>query len=147
MHYFICTGELLYPYGSYPSKEEADHCAELLRIERPDKHIEVMNGDQWDRWLKKKVLTPAKQISEQVWDYHLEVLPPVNWFPRKKPETFMMSEHLIGPYTEMYGRLGDIYISKTVDRYDESTWITEKDFKNLKPLKDLITALGGEKIA
>ena len=52
---------------------------------------------------------PIKRITEEDWDYALNVLPPMKWRNGSGAETFMMSERLSGDITRIYTRIGDEY--------------------------------------
>ena len=134
MQYVIHEKDSLNPWNYYNTREDAEKEAEILRLEQPNKEIQVLTIADFCVWQEKQILTGVVQISRQAWWYALEVLPPVEWFPNKTPETFFMSEHLTGPYTEQYGRVGNVYIKKTVNTLKKETHITEDDFKGLQPL-------------
>src|ERR1700689_2581101 len=70
---------------------------------------------------------PAEEIPEKKFVEMLEVLPPVRWERKGDFESFLMSEHWSGPYTQQYVRRGNgddaKYWTKLVDSTDPKTWM------------------------
>jgi hypothetical protein len=70
---------------------------------------------------------PAEEIPEKKFVEMLGVLPPVKWENKGDFESFLMSEHWSGPYTQQYVRRGNgdeaKYWTKLVDSTDPKTWM------------------------
>jgi hypothetical protein len=71
--------------------------------------------------------SPEAQITEKKFVEMLEVLPPARWESKGDFESFLMSEHWSGPYTQQYVRRGNgdkaEYWTKLVDSTDRKTWM------------------------
>ena len=135
--YVIRIGESYTPWDQYPDITSAEKERDILQQELMDKTVSIMTQHEFNQWLDTQLLSPAIQISEEVWWYSLEVLPPKEWHRASKPETFMMIEHLIGEYTEQFGRMDGIYLKKVIHTKKKETWITKQDFINLQPLQEI----------
>jgi hypothetical protein len=64
-----------------------------------------------------------KEITAEIFEDMLDVLPPLKWGTIDGVEMFLMSEFYTGTYTSQYARKGDKYYTKMVDAFDKSTWI------------------------
>lgn len=71
---------------------------------------------------------PALPVSDDTYVEMLSALPPAKMGTREGMEFFLMSERLTGSITAMYARKGEHCLTKSVDLYDRSTWITPADF-------------------
>ena len=79
-------------------------------------------------WLNaEQYIRPAITIAEEDYWEALEVLPPENWC-RGEFEHFRMCEYLTGSITAQYACKDDVYLTKNIDVFDRSTWITLEDF-------------------
>jgi hypothetical protein len=76
-----------------------------------------------DRQRKYYLDMPLQEITEEVWDDMLNVLPPLQWVTINGVNEFLMSEFMSGPYTSQYARKEGKYYTKIVDAYDKTTWI------------------------
>lgn len=90
----LCTNNQIMKYGDY------------LELER--KHC--LDGE-------------LQQITEKEWEEHLNILPPIKWCTINGVTMFCMSEFLRGTYTTQYASYNGSYYCKTVDAFDEATWI------------------------
>lgn len=57
--------------------------------------------------------SPVTEIDEESFIRALEVLPPEEWVHDSIGESFKMSEHLTGPVTNVYARMGKRYFTMT----------------------------------
>lgn len=111
---------------NYPDNKE-NWKREIDRLERIlSEGIVALNWDEFyqrqcDQWLSKE----AEEITEEQWDYALNVLPPVNWHGDEKYSTFFMSERMTMTFTSQYyhDKVNNRYYTALVDELDESTWI------------------------
>jgi len=79
-------------------------------------------------WINtEKYIKPPVAITEQEYREALEVLPPENWC-RGVFEHFRMCEYLTGSITAQYACKDSVYITKNIDAFDKTTWITLEDF-------------------
>lgn len=120
--------------------KELTHLSEL---------VETFGGDYWQKrvtetqalldagfsvlpfelWLEKKnkryTDIPMQEISEEVYEEQLNVLPPICWCTIAGVTMFCMCEMYDGSITSQYARdnrTGKFY-TKLVDIYDKNTWI------------------------
>lgn len=71
---------------------------------------------------------PAQPVSEDTYVEMLSVLPPEKMGARDGMEFFLMSERITGSITAMYASKDGRCLTKSVDLYDRTTWITPADF-------------------
>lgn len=79
---------------------------------------------------------PPVQITAEEYSEKLEVLPPENWCRSGLFEHFRMMEYTTGTITDQYARCGNVYLTKSIDVTDRTTWIKPDDFTGLKPLQE-----------
>ena len=72
---------------------------------------------------------PVQPISDAMYVEMLYTLPPWKEGASEGMEFFLMSERLTGSITSMYARKGEVCLTKFVDIFDQSTWITPSDFE------------------
>ena len=113
----------------YPTKESAEQkCAELNEISNKKTYFVGTYADVTQMEKEKYLTGKVNNVTKEIFHEMLEILPPLQWENNGVFECFCMSEFLISNYTEQYGHFNDKYISKTVDFYDKSTYITIEDF-------------------
>jgi len=66
---------------------------------------------------------PMKEVTREIFDERLDVLPPLKWCTINGIEMFCLREMTTRTYTDQYARDGDKFYCKTVDVADKSTWI------------------------
>lgn len=77
---------------------------------------------------------PAVPMSRENYLEMMEVLPPLNLGQQAGMEYFLFAERQTLNITSMYARIGQACVTKYVDIYDRSTWITPSDFDQcMKP--------------
>jgi hypothetical protein len=94
----------------------------------------------WDEYLQGQkafyLSDPAQQITREKYHEMLEVLPPVAWKQQGDLQTFLMSEHFSGPFTDQYAALGfgdnQTFWVRMVDVSDRRTWITREELAALR---------------
>ncbi len=94
----------------------------------PKRHYEPMTYEEYKAKEREFYLSdPATPITPKQFTEMLEVLPPDHWENKGDFESFLMSEHWSGPYTQQYARRGRgddaKYWTKLVDSTDRSTWM------------------------
>lgn len=112
-------------FAEYAERYEKDKEYWLNRIER-ERNVEyvVTTLKEFYRIQREKALAlPVREVTEEDWDYALNVLPPEKWCRINGVEMFCMSEFDYGVYTSQYARAGGKYYTATVDYFDQSTWI------------------------
>lgn len=76
----------------------------------------------------RKYRTAPQEITRDLWDENLNVLPPVKYHRQGDQASFMMAEYLMFDLTVIYVRIGDRYWSFT-DRdsltHDQIVWAVE----------------------
>ena len=90
---------------------------------------QLMTYDEYLQLMRKKYIDDAtiKEVTEEDFDYALDVLPPLHWCKIDGIEMFCMSEATWGTYTTQYARTPDgKYYCTTVDSTDRSTWINNR---------------------
>ena len=95
------------------------------RIEKEKNRIyKVTTFEEFEKLEREYYLNkPLKEISEEEYNYALNVLPPLKWCTINGVEEFLMSEFYTGVYTTQYARYNNKYYCKMVDAYDKTTWI------------------------
>ena len=76
------------------------------------------------------------QIGAEAYNDALECLPPENWVLANQFQHFRMMEYTTGSITVQYATKDGVYISKSIDARDQSTWIKVEDFEGLEPLEN-----------
>ncbi len=69
-------------------------------------YVPMHYGDYKAKERELYLSRPEEEIPEKKFVEMLEVLPPVKWENRGDFESFLMSEHWSGPYTQQYVRRG-----------------------------------------
>lgn len=102
-------------------QKQLERCEEMLNGGWEGVSFDEYNKRQREKWVSKE----AKEITEEQWDYALNVLPPLNWHRCDECQFFFMQEFLSGNFTEEYYHdyKSGKYYCKTVDYTDKSTWI------------------------
>lgn len=95
-------------------------CKNYLQAE---KSIFVTTFDNFLEIQKKAYCTPPVEITEELYDEMLEVLPPLKWEFDGKNNWFCLSEMTTGTLTSQYARINGKYYTATVDITDRNTWI------------------------
>lgn len=91
--------------------------------------VVAMTYEQFERWERARMAErmTAEATTEEQFSEMLEVLPPKAWMNRSGFESFLMSEHTTGSYTQQFARVGNLYATKLVDAADKTTWLTTDD--------------------
>ena len=100
---------------------QIEHTEKILSGEIAPMTWEEFGKLQRDYWLSKE----AQEITEEQFEYALNVLPPLNWKNYEDYSTFFMQEFMTSTFTEQYyhdKRSGKYYCA-LVDICDKSTWI------------------------
>lgn len=71
----------------------------------------IVDWKQAHEWIEEYDKSEPQEISEDDFDYMLEVLPPVGWVRRVDCESFKMSERYHGDITSIIARIGDRFFS------------------------------------
>lgn len=107
---------------------------EQLREEYPavvliplSKALELMKAQA-----EKEFVTDAVVISEEDFDYALNVLPPRNWVRKAGEQSFKCSEMTYGHYTQIYARIGDKHYSFSDSMFLTHDEILEKCLKGVR---------------
>ena len=76
---------------------------------------------QRERWLSKE----PKEITQEDWDYALNVLPPKKWIRNERYSMFFIGECTTMTYygQYLYDKETGKYYTALTDIFDESTWI------------------------
>lgn len=83
----------------------ADRLAMLVPEYGPDLVVLTWE-DAWER-AEAGCKTEPVEINEEVWNYALNVLPPLAWQSTGSAESFKVSEALMGTIVSVYVRIGD----------------------------------------
>lgn len=99
---------------------------DTYRKQAEEARYKVMTEEEYNNELRAYYLAnPLKEVSEEVFEEMLNILPPINWYVVDGIEMFCISEMLTGSYTNQYAkdkRTGKCY-TKIVDCTNSSTWI------------------------
>ena len=93
-----------------------------------EKEYKVMTWDEFKEFQKSFLLDDElTEITAEIFEDMLGVLPPLYWTEHNGVEMFCMSEMYTGTYTNQYAhdKHTDKYYTKMVDSADRSTWICE----------------------
>lgn len=93
-----------------------------------EKEYKVMTWDEFEQFQKSFLLDgELTEITAEIFENMLGVLPPLYWTEHNGVEMFCMSEMYTGTYTNQYAhdKRTDKYYTKVVDSVDRSTWICE----------------------
>jgi hypothetical protein len=86
---------------------------------------------KYDAAVRRKIMHPPVEITEERFNYMLEVLPPTRWTRRKDSESFVMSETICGTLADAYVRIGNRYFEVPVDtkthNHDDLVWCLQND--------------------
>jgi hypothetical protein len=121
----------LFPSMEPAAAKQAEANAYNVQLEAhgaPKRHYEPMRYDDYRAKEREFYLSsPEREIPEETFVEMLGVLPPVKWENKGDFESFLMSEHWSGPYTQQYVRRGNgddaKYWTKLVDSTDRKTWM------------------------
>ena len=94
------TGELFGMYSGDTVEEMKERTGAVL-----------VDADKFVVESEKAMTTDPEEITEEQYQYALEVLPPYGWEHRPFQESFYMSEFYSGDVTTFYVRLGKRYFS------------------------------------
>jgi hypothetical protein len=98
----------------------------------PPRHYEAMTYEAYKAAERREYLShPLQEITEETYREAFEQLPPEQFGFAGGLESFLMSEHFSGPYTEQYVAYQGRYFTRMVDATDRSTWITVQDIHAL----------------
>lgn len=93
-----------------------------------EKEYVIMTWEEFKQFQKSFLLIgELTEITAEIFDDMLNVLPPLHWTEHNGVEMFCMSEMYTGTYTNQYAhdkRTGKYY-TKMVDSSNRSTWICE----------------------
>ena len=89
-----------------------------------DRTYQAMSLDKFHE-LQRAYLINGKleEITEELFNEQLNVLPPLKWCTINGIDMFCMSEMYTSTYTSQYARVGEKYYTTMVDICDKSTWI------------------------
>lgn len=97
-----------------------------------DPAMELVSEDEYIQTRINQVITPITEITAEIYNDHLEMLPPVCWTTAAGVESFKMSERIFDNITSIYAKRGNRYFS-----FDDSIYLTPhmiadrvKDFIN-----------------
>lgn len=79
---------------------------------------------------------PLLEITEERYNYLLEVLPPLKWGNNRGVYSFFMSEFESGNYTQQVAEMSGRYWSKVVDFRKPETWINFEMLDSAKRLEE-----------
>ena len=99
--------------------------AERFKRESKYNYI-IMTLGEFDQKQREAYLnTPLKEITEQIFDERLDILPPEKYCTIDNITMFCMCEHLTLNYTYQYAwdKNTNKYYSKIVDVSDKTTWV------------------------
>ena len=98
----------------------------------PAMHYEAMTYEAYKAAERQEYLSrPLQELTEEKYREAFEVLPAEKYQHAGGMESFLMSEHWSGPYTEQYVAYQGRYFTRMVDATDRSTWITVQDIHAL----------------
>lgn len=97
------------------------------RIEKMKRtHMSVMTHSEFKEKEKEAYLSrPMREITEEEFNYYMNILPPLHWVTKNGVEEFCMREMFSSTFTNQYARAGNKYYAKYVDAADETTWIDQ----------------------
>ena len=93
-----------------------------------EKEYKVMTWNEFKQFQKRFLLdSELTEITAEVFEDMLGVLPPLYWTEHNGIEMFCMSEMYTGTYTNQYAhdKHRDKYYTKMVNSADRTTWICE----------------------
>lgn len=93
-----------------------------------EKEYVIMTWEEFKQFQKSFLLSSElTEITAEIFDDMLNVLPPLYWTEHNGVEMFCMSEMYTGTYTNQYAhdKRTNKYYTKMVDSADRSTWICE----------------------
>jgi hypothetical protein len=96
------------PCGKYIGAYSGKALAELME-EYGHPQIEVLSWEEAAQLHRAKFIAPPKRISEERFDYLLNVLPPCKWTRHASSESFHVSEHITDDIVTWCVRVGDSY--------------------------------------
>ena len=96
------------PCGKYIGAYSGKDLAELME-EYGHPQIEVLSWEEAAQLHRAKFIAPPKRISEERFDYLLNVLPPCKWTRYSLAESFHVSEHITDDIVTWCVRLGGSY--------------------------------------
>ena len=123
------TATITQIWNFYDTKEIADAVltrdADRINAFYTGGGVTVMDYESFKAAEKKEMTSgPIDEITAEQYDYAFTVLPPKAYEQSGDVERFLSPEHLSGPYTHQYVRLGGRFYTKLVDAGDRATWIT-----------------------
>lgn len=108
----------------YPDNEEFKNYLKSAQ----ETEYKVMTWEEFERFQRNFLLDgELTEITSEIFENMLDVLPPLYWTTHNSIEMFCMSEMYTGTYTNQYAhdKRTDKYYTKLVDSTDKSTWISE----------------------
>ncbi len=75
--------------------------------------VTVMTWEEYDKRHQALFIQPPDEITEGEYRQALEVLPPDDWQHAGDTESFKMCEHMTGPITGIYARIGERFFAMT----------------------------------
>lgn len=73
--------------------------------------VTIMTWDEYDKQHQALFIAPPSEITKDEYWQMLEVLPPDDWQQDSDTESFKMCEHMTGPITGIYARIGERYFA------------------------------------
>lgn len=108
----------------YPDSEEFKNYLKSAQ----ETEYKVMTWEEFEQFQRNFLLDgELTEITAEIFENMLGVLPPLYWTEHNGVEMFCMSEMYTGTYTNQYAhdKRTDKYYMKLVDSADRSTWICE----------------------
>jgi len=108
--------------------------AEALRV----RCVEKEPGKEWivsEDWkafeaeASARFMTGPEKIDSERWHDMLNIMPPLLWTNNGGLETFMICEATYGSIHTQFGRVGDRYAEKNVDRFNPATYLTAAEIE------------------
>ncbi len=84
-----------------------------------DSSMELMSEDEYIQNRISQLITPISEITAEIYNDKLEMLPPVCWTTAAGVESFKMSERIFDNITSIYAKKGGRYFS-----FDDSIYLT-----------------------
>lgn len=110
-----------YPNMSDHWQQQLEVCESILKAGFEAITLEEYKKRQREKWLSKE----PKEITQEEYDYALNVLPPKKWFRNERYSMFFIGEcttmTFYGQY--LYDKASGKYYYAMADIFDESTWL------------------------
>ena len=109
---------------NYPDR--AEYWNKMLAKHRKAKYEAMTFEEFLERQRKEMISSEVIETTEEDYEEHLNMLPPLKWCNRDGFSLFCMCEMLTGTYTTQYAKKDGKYYCATVSVTDESTWINNR---------------------